>query len=60
MDPLRQCLRVFDYDDDLSETGAGPSEKASKGILIFFHGSPCEGICVSLSAYKVNCYCLYD
>lgn len=44
VDPLRQCLRVFDYDDDLSETGAGPSEKASKGILIFFHGSPCEGV----------------
>lgn len=38
MDPLKESLCV--YDTVSTETG---TEKYSNGILIFVHGSPCEG-----------------
>ncbi|CAH1644802.1 unnamed protein product [Spodoptera littoralis] len=54
VDPLRQCLHVFDNDDDVSGTATGQPEKLSKGILIFFHGSPCEEMQCQEMAYTVG------
>uniref|UniRef100_A0A2A4JIA0 MSP domain-containing protein n=1 Tax=Heliothis virescens TaxID=7102 RepID=A0A2A4JIA0_HELVI len=50
VDPLQACLHVFD-DNNVSDT---PSEKQSKGILIFFHGSPCEEMQCQEMAYTVG------
>lgn len=38
VDPLKECLHVFDH----LSTDSG-SDRHSKGIIIFMHGSPCEG-----------------
>lgn len=38
VDPLRECLHVFDH------LSSSPDiEKNIKGLIIFVHGSPCEG-----------------
>nr|XP_021191308.2 hydrocephalus-inducing protein homolog [Helicoverpa armigera] len=49
VDPLQACLHVFD-----TNTSDTPSEKQSKGILIFFHGSPCEEMQCQEMAYTVG------
>lgn len=38
IDPLQECLKTF----DIPSTDSG-TVKRSTGILIFMHGSPCEG-----------------
>lgn len=38
VDPLQECLKAFETDTTVSDTN-----KYSNGILIFMHGSPCEG-----------------
>lgn len=44
IDPLKECLRVFD------EIGTEPdTEKNTKGLIVFFHGSPCEGFVYPIS-----------
>lgn len=39
VDPLKECLHVFDHISTNSDT-----DKYMKGLLVFVHGSPCEGI----------------
>lgn len=39
VDPLKECLHVFENLSTVTEF-----DKHSKGIIIFVHGSPCEGI----------------
>lgn len=38
VDPLRECLEVFS-----NETIDSDLDLYSKGMIVFFHGSPCEG-----------------
>ncbi|KAJ8729299.1 hypothetical protein PYW08_000880 [Mythimna loreyi] len=47
VDPLRECLNDFDKSAELA------GDKPSKGILIFFHGSPCEEMHCQEMAYSV-------
>ncbi|KAJ8726486.1 hypothetical protein PYW07_001184 [Mythimna separata] len=47
VDPLKESLNQFYKSVEL------PSDKPSKGILIFFHGSPCEEMHCQEMAYSV-------
>lgn len=38
VDPLEECVKAFETVASVSDTS-----KHSNGILIFMHGSPCEG-----------------
>ncbi|KAL0894937.1 hypothetical protein ABMA27_013434 [Loxostege sticticalis] len=49
VDPLKDCLHVFDE----MTTDSG-SDKHSKGIIIFVHGSPCEEIHCQEIAYSLG------
>ncbi|KAJ0181982.1 hypothetical protein K1T71_002704 [Dendrolimus kikuchii] len=49
VDPLQECLHVFDHISTNSET-----DKHSKGIIIFVHGSPCEEMQCQEMAYTLG------
>lgn len=49
IDPLQECLKIF----DIPSTDSG-TVKRSTGILIFMHGSPCEGCCILFFLYLHN------
>ncbi|XP_038212242.1 hydrocephalus-inducing protein-like [Zerene cesonia] len=49
VDPLKECLDVCDSASSVIDT-----DKHSKGMLIFFHGSPCEEIHCQEIAYSTG------
>ncbi|RVE54180.1 hypothetical protein evm_001303 [Chilo suppressalis] len=49
VDPMKECLHLFDQLSTVSDT-----DKNSKGIIIFMHGSPCEEIHCQEMAYSVG------
>ncbi|CAH2104285.1 unnamed protein product [Euphydryas editha] len=49
VDPLRECLKIFDIPSTDSIT-----DKHSSGILIFMHGSPCEEMQCQEMAYTIG------
>lgn len=40
VDPLKECIAAY----ETTSVADVQADNHSKGILIFFHGSPCEGL----------------
>ncbi|XP_045487724.1 hydrocephalus-inducing protein-like [Pieris rapae] len=56
VDPLKECIAAY----DAISTADDQADNHAKGILIFFHGSPCEGDLqfVLTDSDKLNCVVL--